>query len=87
MRSLHTTMQSSSRSPQLEKARAQQRTPRAAKNKLINLKKKDMGSKYILIIMVVALGPVIYYLLLLFIFPKCSVMSIYYLYNKKKSHI
>lgn len=45
-----------------------------------------MGSKYILIIMVVILGLVIYYLLLLFIFPKCSMMSTYYLYNKK-SHI
>lgn len=36
--------------------------------------------------MVVILGLVIYYLLLLFVFPKCSMMSIYYLYNKK-SHI
>ena len=45
-----------------------------------------MGSKYILIIMVVILGLVIYYLLLLFIFPKCSITSTYYLYNKK-SHI
>ena len=45
-----------------------------------------MGSKYILIIMVVILGLVIYYLPLLFVFPKCSMMSIYYLYNKK-SHI
>ena len=46
-----------------------------------------MGSKYILIIMVVTLRPVIYYLLLLFIFPKCSVMSMYYFYNLKRSHI
>ena len=36
MRSPHTAMKSSPRSPQLKKARAQQRRPNAAKNKLIN---------------------------------------------------
>ena len=36
MRSLRTTTKSSPRSPQLAKARAQQRRPNAAKNKLIN---------------------------------------------------
>ena len=38
MRSPRTAMKSSPRSPQLEKARTQQQTPNAAKNKLINLK-------------------------------------------------
>ena len=36
MRSPHTAMKSSPHSPQLEKARAQQRRPNTAKNKLIN---------------------------------------------------
>ena len=41
MRSPHTAMKSSPHSPQLEKARAQQRRPNAAKHKEINkLKKK-----------------------------------------------
>ena len=41
MRSPRTTTKSSPRSPQLEKDRAQQQRPNAAKNKLINLKKID----------------------------------------------
>ena len=36
MRRLHTTMKSSPRSLQLEKAHEQQQRPNAAKNKLIN---------------------------------------------------
>ena len=48
MRSLRTTMKSSPRSPQLEKARAQQQRPNAAINKEINKfikkKKQQMGT-------------------------------------------
>ena len=40
MRSPHTAMKSSPRLPQLEKARAQQQRPNAAKNKRIKKKKK-----------------------------------------------
>ena len=39
MRSPHTATKSGPHSPQLEKARMQQRRPNTAKNKLINLKK------------------------------------------------
>lgn len=47
-----------------------------------------MESKYVLIIAVVALGPVIHYLLLLFILPKCSVMSTYnFIMRKKCKHL
>ena len=42
MRSLRTAMKSSPRSPQLEKAHAQQQRPNAAKDKLINYKKKSL---------------------------------------------
>ena len=42
MRSLRTATKSSPRSPQLEKAGSQQQRPNAAKNKLINFKKRFM---------------------------------------------
>ena len=44
----------------------------------------EMGSKYVFIVTVAALGPVLRYSLLLFIFPKCSVMSTCYFYKEKK---
>lgn len=42
------------------------------------------GSKYVLIVMVAALGPVICYSLLLFRFAKCSGMSICYCHDERK---
>ena len=45
MRSPHTTTKSSTRSPQLEKAHAKQRTPNAGKNKSINLLKKNQKNQ------------------------------------------
>ena len=46
---MRTAMKSSPRSPELEKARAQQQRPNAAKKKLINLKKKKKWSLRIII--------------------------------------
>ena len=42
MRSLHSAMKSSPRSPELEKARMQQRRPNAAKNKINFFLKKEL---------------------------------------------